>query len=119
MNYPTARNLTAVGLVGVIVGIVILRIAGVDMPPVPPGAVICLLAAVLLYVAPWKWVPIIAVVGALLETIPSISGVTSAEQGGLEVLGDWVRLLAALTALIFGVITTIASFRGAKTKAAA
>jgi hypothetical protein len=118
MNYPTARNLTAVGLVGIIVGIVLLRIAGVDMPPVPPGAVICLVAAVLMYVANWRWVPIVAVVGALLELIPSIAGVTSADQGGLEVLGDWVRLLGAVTALAFGVLATLASFRKTKTETA-
>ncbi len=114
MNYPTARNLTAVGLVGIVVGIVLLRIAGVEMPPVPPGAVICLIAAVAMFTAPWKWVPIVAIVGALLETIPSIVGVGSAEQGGLEVLGDWVRLLGALTALVFSIVATIASFRQAK-----
>ncbi|GAB3433979.1 hypothetical protein [Actinophytocola sediminis] len=119
MNYPTARNLTAAGLVGVIVGIVFLRIAGVDMPPVPPGAVICLVAAIAMYTAPWRWVPIVAIVGALLETIPSIAGVTSAEQGGLEVLGDWVRVLGAVTALVFSIIATIASFKGAKTATAA
>lgn len=119
MNYPTARNLTAVGLVGIVVGIVFLRIAGVEMPPVPPGAAICLVAAIAMYTAPWKWVPIVAVVGALFEAFPSITGVTSAEQGGLEVLGDWVRLLGALTALLFGVLATIASFRRAKAVAAA
>jgi hypothetical protein len=119
MNYPTARNLTAAGLVGIIVGIVFLRIAGVEMPPVPPGAVICLVAAVLMYVAPWKWTPIIAVLGALAEAFPSIMGVGSAEQGGMEVLGDWVRLIGAVVALVFSVIATIASFREAKEKAGA
>ncbi|OLF05854.1 hypothetical protein BLA60_34295 [Actinophytocola xinjiangensis] len=119
MNYPTARNLTAAGLVGIIVGIVFLRIAGVDMPPVPPGALICLVAAVAMYVAPWKWVPIVAVLGALAEAIPSIVGVGSAEQGGMEVLGDWVRLIGALVALVFAVVATIASFRGAKAEATA
>jgi hypothetical protein len=114
MNYPTARNLTAVGLVGIVVGIVFLRIAGVEMPPVPPGAVICLVAAIALFTAPWKWVPIVAVLGALMEAFPSISGVGSAEQGGLEALGDWIRLLGVVLALVFGVIATIASFRNAK-----
>jgi hypothetical protein len=114
MNYPTARNLTAVGLAGIILGIVLLRIAGVDMPAVPPGAVICLAAVILLLAAPWRWVPIVALVGALMEAVPSIAGVGSADHGTLEVAGDWIRLLGALTALVFGVLATIASFRRAK-----
>jgi hypothetical protein len=117
-NYPTLRNVTVVGLVGIVVGIVVLRLAGVDMPAVPPGAVICLVAAILIAVAPWKWVPILGIVAALFEIVPATTGLGNfIGDGAGETLGAIIRFVSAVTALVASALATRASFKRTKTEA--
>lgn len=117
-NYPTLRNVTVVGLVGVVVGIVVLRLAGVEMPAVPPGAAICLVAAILIAVAPWRWVPILGIVAALFEIVPSTTGLGNfIGDGALDALGAIIRFVAVVTALIGSILATRASFKRAKVAA--
>jgi hypothetical protein len=61
------RILTAAGLVLCGAGIGILKLAGVDMPTVPPGLVIVLVAAVAVVFLPWRWAPVLGVLAALAE----------------------------------------------------
>jgi hypothetical protein len=49
------------------IGIVVQMIAGVNYPAVPPGLVILLAAAAVVWFVPWRWAPLIGVlVGAFL-----------------------------------------------------
>lgn len=117
-NYPTVRNVTVVGLVGVVLGIVILRLAGVEMPAVPPGAVICLVAAVLLAATSWRWVPILAIVAALFEAVPSTTGLGNfIGDGALDATGAIIRFLGVVAALVGGILATRAAFKRTKAEA--
>ncbi|HEY0454027.1 hypothetical protein [Actinophytocola sp.] len=117
-NYPTLRNATVAGLIGIVLGIVVLRLAGVSMPAVPPGAVVCLVAAAFLAFAPWRWVPILAIVAALFEAVPATTGLGSfIGDGALDAAGAIIRFVGMAVALIGGILATIASFKRAKTNA--
>lgn len=54
----------AAALVAAGAGIVIQIIAGVNYPPVPPGLVILLAAAAVVWFVPWRWTPMFGVVCA-------------------------------------------------------
>lgn len=117
-NYPTLRNATVAGLIGIILGIVVLRLAGVDMPVVPPGAAVCLVAAALMAFAPWRWTPILAIVAALFEAVPATTGLGNfIGDGALDATGAIIRFLGVLVALVGGILATRASFKRAKANA--
>ncbi len=105
-----ARTATIVGLIVGAVGILILRLAGVAMPVVPPGLVMLVVAAVFVAVAPWRWAPVVAIVAGLAEVagfFASGSADGLFEIGSLGVLaGTWVRLAGILTAVVAGVLAT-------------
>ncbi len=101
--------MTIAGLLAGAIGIAIAKAGGMDMPPVPPGAVLLVVAAVLLTVfRSARWPAYVAVLVALAEVVPS--AITLGDLDGVaQAVGSVVRLAGALTALAGGLVLAIPS----------
>jgi hypothetical protein len=112
---PGVRLAAAVGLAMGAVGIVVQRVAGVDMPAVPPGLVMLIVAAALVAFVRWRWVPALGAVVGLAEVLAlamtgSLADLVDISQSGVFV-GTWVRTVGVVIALIAGVAATAAGYR--------
>lgn len=115
----TAHRTTIVGLVLAAAGIAILYVSGVEMPVVPPGFVLLLLAAALMAFTRWRWTPFAAIAIAVFEAIPLAVGIVGGDTAEnlvdfahLGVLaGTWVRLIGAVVALVAGLVAAAVAYR--------
>ena len=100
------RRGTVIGLVAAAAGIVLLRIAGVDMPVVPPGLVMLAVAAVAAAVSGRRWIAVVAVVVGIAELLGLfVSGSASNLFGPDSFLvgaGTWIRLAGTIGAITAG-----------------
>ncbi len=110
-----ASQLTVAGLLVAAAGFVIQIVSGVDVPTVPPGLVILLVAAALVAFAPWWWMPIVGVVVGLFLLIGFFaSGAVGSllEPGQLGVfLGAWMQFLAVIVAVVAGIVAVSQNYR--------
>lgn len=108
LQSSTAHRWTLAGLFLAAAGIAILYVSGGDMPMVPPGFVILLVAAYLVAKGPWRWTPIAALVAALAEAggfFGSGSAARLFELGQFGPLaGTWIRLVGIVLALVASTI---------------
>jgi len=103
-----ARRLCVIGLSAGAVGIAILYVSGVEMPVVPPGLVLLVVAAVAVANARGRWVVIVGTVVAIAE----IAGIFASDATGSlfvanmpgVLTGSWIRLLGVLLATVAGVV---------------
>lgn len=92
-------------------GIVIQIVSGIDFPAIPPGLIILLVAAGLVFFVAWRWAPIIGAVAALSQ----LFGLFAAGQGprllDLSPLGGsiglWIQLLGVTVASIAGITAAV------------
>jgi hypothetical protein len=67
-SLPSANKLTVAALLVAAAGFVIQIVSGIDVPTVPPGLLILLVAAGLIALLPWRWMPVVgAAVGLPLH----------------------------------------------------
>jgi hypothetical protein len=111
------RLVTVVGLIVGAAGIVLQRVAGVDMPVVPPGLVMLVAAAVLIVFTRGRWAPAVGALVALAEVLALVmTGAAGDLLGGAPagaVLAIWVRAVGVLVALVAGVATAVTGPRRA------
>jgi len=113
------RAFLIAGLLAAGVGMAVAKISGMDMPPVPPGAVLLVVAAVLAAVLRDRlWPVVVAVLVALAEAVPSAISLGDVDGAG-ETIGTLVRLGGALTALAAGLAMIVAARRRAAADAVA
>jgi hypothetical protein len=97
------RRGTVVGLLVAAVGIVLLLVAGVDMPVVPPGLVILAVAAVAAAVSGRRWVAVVAVAVGVTELVGLLASVSATNlfspASFLVGTGTWVRLVGTVVAI--------------------
>jgi hypothetical protein len=104
------RRACFAGLIAGAVGIVILNVSGVEMPVVPPGLVLLVVAAVLVAAVRGRWVTGFATLVALAE----IAGffVSGSAEGLLDFgsigifAGTWTRLIGVVVASVAGTMAT-------------
>ncbi|GIF73570.1 hypothetical protein [Asanoa siamensis] len=116
----TSRVVTSVALVAGAAGIFLQGLAGVDMPAVPPGAVMLIVAAALIALTRWGWAPILGVVVASAEVAAlaatgALADLTDPSAMGIW-LATWVRTIGVASALVAGVVA-IVSWRRAVSRA--
>jgi hypothetical protein len=119
MNQPKslspAGRLTVAALLVAALGFAIQIVSGIEVPTIPPGLVILLMAAGLVAFLPWRRVPVIgAFVGLFLFVGFFASGAVAVllDPGRLGVLvGAWVQLLALIVAVVAGTIATTRNHR--------
>lgn len=101
-----ARRTTLLGLILTAAGIVILKVAGVAMPVVPPGLVLLAVAAVLVATVQRRWATVVALLVALSEAAGFLASGSAAglfDTASLGVLtGTWVRLIGTVVAVVAG-----------------
>jgi hypothetical protein len=114
-SLPPANKLTVAALLVAAAGFVIQIVSGVDVPTVPPGLVILLVAAGLVGLLPWRWIPVVgAAVGLFLLVGFFASGAVGSllEPSQLGVfVGAWVQFLAVIVAFVAGIAATIQNYR--------
>jgi hypothetical protein len=124
------RALTVAGLVVGGAGIAVLWASGVEFPvAIPPGLVILAVGALFVVLAPWRWATGVGAFLGLFVTlgflvsggIPNLVGGDGSTFLGTPnpidrdtlgtVIGTWIQMIGALTALIAGVIATRNNYR--------
>lgn len=105
----SARILNIAGLVVAAVGIVIQIAGGADYPTVPPGLLILLAAAALIYFAPWRWTAIIGVLVPLFLLVGGVIAPNSRDYLGDPgtfgpFIGTIVQGIGIVAALVGGVV---------------
>lgn len=109
----------AIALAVAAAGIVVQIIAGVNYPAVPPGLIILLAAAAIVWFVPWRWTPMIGVVcGGFL-----FFGGFAAAQGRYDLshpgthlgafAGTLVQMVAMAVAVVAGILALAARSRRA------
>ena len=111
-----ASKLTVAALLVAAAGFVIQIVSGVDVPTVPPGLVILLVAAGLVAFLPWRWIPVVgAAVGLFLLVGFFASGAVSSllDPSRLGVfVGAWIQFLAVIAVVVTGIVATVQNYRG-------
>ena len=98
-------------------GIIVQIIAGVNYPSVPPGLIILLAAAAIVWFVPWRWTPMIGVVCAAFIFI----GGFASTQGRYDLshpgahpgafAGTLLQMVAMAGAVVAGVLALAAQSR--------
>jgi hypothetical protein len=96
----TRRHVAAGGLLVTVVGIGLQKWAGVDMPPVPPSAVLLVVAAVALVAARGRWPRVLALVVLVAEALGFVGSGSLADLGG----GDGFDVTAASSVRLAGIV---------------
>lgn len=110
-----ASQLTVTALLVAAAGFVIQIVSGVDVPTVPPGLVILLVAAALVAFAPWRWIPVVGVVVGLFLLVGffasgAVFSLLEPSQLGVFI-GAWVQFLAVIVVVITGIVAVSQNYR--------
>jgi hypothetical protein len=110
-----ASKLTVAALLVAALGFAIQIFSGIEVPTVPPGLVILVVAATVVALLPWRWVP---VVGAFAGLFLFVGFFASGALGNLldpsrfgVLVGAWIQFLALIVAVVGGLVATIQNYR--------
>jgi hypothetical protein len=114
-SLSSASKLTVAALLVAALGFAIQIVSGIDVPTVPPGLVILVVAATVVALLPWRWVP---VVGAFAGLFLFVGFFASGALGNLldpsrfgVLVGAWIQFLALIVAVAGGLVATIQNYR--------
>jgi len=114
-SLSSASKLTVAALLVAASGFAIQIFSGIDVPTVPPGLVILVVAATVVALLPWRWVP---VVGAFAGLFLFVGFFASGALGNLldpsrfgVLVGAWIQFLALIVAVAGGLVATIQNYR--------
>ena len=114
-SLSSAGKLTVAALLVAALGFTIQIFSGIDVPTVPPGLVILVVAATVVALLPWRWVP---VVGAFAGLFLFLGFFASGAVGTLldpsrfgVLVGAWIQFLALIVAVAGGLVATIQNYR--------
>jgi hypothetical protein len=116
-SLPGARAATVGGLMVGALGIAILWASGVEFPfAIPPGLVILLAGALFVGLVSRPWVPAVGAFLGLFVTVGfliSPTGLTNlfGRVGTSVAIGQGIQVIGVLTALIAGMVATLANHR--------
>ncbi len=110
-----ASQLTVAALLVAAAGFLIQIVSGVDVPTIPPGLVIMLVAAALVAFGPWRWTPVVVVVVGLFLLVGffasgSVGSLLAPDQSGVFV-GAWVQFLAVIVTVVAGIVAAVQNYR--------
>ena len=111
-----AGKVTVAALLVAAAGFLIQIVSGVDVPTVPPGLVIMLVAAAMVAFGPWRWTPVVGVIVGLFLLVGffasgSVGSLLAPDQSGVFV-GAWVQFLAVIVTVVAGIVATAHNYRG-------
>ncbi len=110
-----ASKVTVAALLVAAAGFAIQIVSGVDVPTVPPGLVIMLVAAALVAFGPWRWTPVVGVIVGLFLLVGffasgSVGSLLAPDQSGVFV-GAWVQFLAVIVTVVAGIVAAVQNYR--------
>ena len=110
-----AGKVTVAALLVAAAGFAIQIVSGVDVPTVPPGLVIMLVAAALVAFGPWRWTPVVGVIVGLFLLVGffasgSVGSLLAPDQSGVFV-GAWVQFLAVIVTVVAGIVDAVQNYR--------
>ena len=109
MSAPALNRISASALLVAAAGIGVQIAGGADYPAAPPGAILLVVAAAIVWFGRWRWAPAAAVaVGVFL-----VVGLFAADQASrlvevdtaLDTLGLWIQMVAVVVALTAGALS--------------
>ncbi len=110
-----AGKVTVAALLVAAAGFAIQIVSGVDVPTVPPGLIILLVAAALVAFGPWRWTPVVGIVVGLFLLVGFFA---SGAVGSLldlswlgVIIGAWIQFLAVMVAVVARVVATVQNYR--------
>ena len=110
-----SSKVTVAALVGAALGFVIQIAFGVEVPTIPPGLVILLVASGLVAFGPWRWVPVAGVVVGLFLLVGFFASgaiVALLDPGRFGVfIGVCIQFLSVIVAIIAGIAATVQNYR--------
>ena len=99
-------KLNAIGFLVAAAGIVIQIIGGIDYPVVPPGLVILVVAAGLVTLARWSWVPFVGVLVPLFLLVGGAIAIANEDEPdrtvAVALAGTVVQAIGVVVALVAG-----------------
>ena len=110
-----AGKVTVAALLVAAAGFAIQIVSGVDVPTVPPGLVIMLVAAALVAFGPWRWTPVVGMIVGLFLLVGffasgSVGSLLAPDQSGVFV-GAWVQFLAVIVTVVAGIVAAAQNYR--------
>lgn len=113
---PRATRLAAAFLLVAAAGFVIQIISGIQVPAVPPGLVMMLVAAALVAFLPWRWIPLVgAGVGLFLLVgffaSGAVANLLDPTRPGV-LIGAWIQFLAVFVVIVAGIIAVMQNDHG-------
>ncbi len=105
-SLSSSGKVTAAALLVAALGFAIQIFSGVEVPAVPPGLVILLVATGLVAFSPWRWVPAVGIVVGLFMFVGffasgAVGNLFDPSRLGVLV-GAWMQLLAVIAAIVAG-----------------
>lgn len=114
-SLSSASKLTVAALLVAALGFAIQIFSGIDVPTVPPGLVILVVAATVVALLPWRWVPVVGAFAGLFLFVGffasgALSNLLDPSRFGVLV-GAWIQFLALIVAVAGGLVATIQNYR--------
>ena len=110
-----ASKLTVAALLVAALGFAIQIVSGIDVPTVPPGLVILVVAATVVALLPWRWAPVVGAFAGLFLFVGffasgALANLLDPSRFGVLV-GAWIQFLALFVAVAVGLVATIQNYR--------
>jgi hypothetical protein len=96
-------------------GFAIQIVSGIEVPTVPPGLVIMLVAAAAVSLLPWRWTPVVGIAVGLFLFVGffasgAVGNLLDPSRFGVLV-GAWIQFLSVIVAVVAGTVATIQNYR--------
>jgi hypothetical protein len=109
-SLSSSGKVTVAALLVAAFGFAIQILSGVEVPTVPLGIVILLVAAGLVALSPWRWAPAIGIVVGLFVFVGffasgAVSNLFDPSRFGVLV-GAWIQFLAVIAVIVAGGVAT-------------
>jgi hypothetical protein len=111
----TARRSAVAGLTAAAAGIIVQILGGADYPPIPPGAILLVVAAVLFAVRT-RWTPVVGMLIPLFLSVgavatPNMRDYLGEPSRAVVFTGTLIQLLGMVVGLVFGAVVIAQSIR--------
>jgi hypothetical protein len=113
-SLSSSGKVTVAALLVAAFGFAIQIFSGVEVPTVPLGLVIVLVAAGLIALSPWRWAPAIGIVVGLFVFVGffasgALSNLFDPSRFGVLV-GAWIQFLAVIAVIVAGGVATTRNY---------
>ena len=110
-----SQKVTIAALLVAALGFAIQILFGIEVPTIPPGLVILVVAAALVALLPWRWAPVVGIVVGLFLLVGffasgAVGNLLDPSRFGVLV-GAWIQFLSVIVAVVAGAVATIQNYR--------